>query len=491
MSGKSLWRVKSLTHNQNMTGLKRVFGPWHLIALGVGVTIGAGLFSLTGVAAGQLAGPAVMISFLISAIACGFAGLCYAELAGMISSGGSAYSYSYASLGEVIAWTIGWDLILEYTVGAAAIASSWASYFASLLRGWGIMIDPRLLATPGTSVTLPDGSVVQAWFNAPAVFIVWIMTALLMRGTSEASKFNTVIVTIKLSVIACVIIACTPFVHMGNYHPFIPPNEGHFGAFGWSGIMRAAGLAFFAYLGFDIISTTAQDTRDPQRNIPIGMLGSQIICGLVYVVFSAILVGVVSYRTMADDPSPVATAMDTVHMPWLASLVKLGVTIGYLAVIYGLLLGQSRICMAMAHDGLVPGALAKLNAGTRTPWTAHLLTALAASVLAAILPIAALGNMTSIGTLLAFIIVCIGVVVLRLKRPEAKRVFRVPGGPFLVPALGILSCGAVMASIDGVTWLRLIIWLIAGAIIYSFYGLHHSHLRHHPETACTPPTDPG
>ncbi|QDH15804.1 amino acid permease [Oecophyllibacter saccharovorans] len=473
----SFWRTKPLDGGTGrQSGLRKVFGAWHLIALGVGVTIGAGLFSLTGVAAGQHAGPAVILSFLISALACGFAGLCYAELAGMISSGGSAYSYAYASLGEIIAWFIGWDLILEYTVGAAVIASSWSGYLVSLLRSWGIVIDPRLTAPTFTPVTMPDGAVCPAWFNAPTVFIIAAITLLLMRGTTQSSRVNGIVVVIKLLVIAAVIIVCLPFIQPGNFHPFIPPNTGQFGEFGFSGVMRAAGMAFFAYLGFDIISTTTQDTRNPQRNIPIGILGSLLICAIIYAVFSFVLVGVVNYHAMATDPNPVATAMDAIHRPWMGMVIKLGITVGYLSVIYGQLFAQSRITMAMAHDGLLPPLFGRLSPRTLTPGASHLITALVASVLAACFPIAELGNMTSIGTLLAFIIVCAGVLALRWKQPHARRTFRIPGGMFAIPVLGVASCLIVMLSLDGVTWLRLALWLLLGGLVYLTYGFRHSEL---------------
>ncbi|WP_418610117.1 APC family permease [Gluconobacter cerinus] len=469
-----LWRTKPVSSAaSDNTGLKRVLGPWHLIALGVGVTIGAGLFSLTGVAAGQNAGPAVTLSYLIAALACGFAGLCYGELAGMIPSGGSAYSYAYASMGELIAWIIGWDLVLEYTVGAAAVASSWSGYVSSLLSGWGITIDPRLLATPMTPVTLADGSVVSAWFNFPAVLAIWVVTALLMRGVSQSAAVNNVIVVIKLAVIALVLVFCIPHIKLANYHPYIPPNDGTFGHFGFSGVMRAAGMAFFAYLGFDIVSTTAQDSKNPARDIPVGIIGSLLICGVVYAVFSAVLTGVVNYKVMANDPSPVATAIDAAGAPWLASLVKLGITVGYVSVLFGLLLGQARVFLAMSHDGLLPKVFAKLNTRTHTPWTSHLCFAALTSVLTAVLPIGELGNMTSIGTLLAFIIVCVGVPLLRMKEPQAPRLFRVPGGP-IIPVLGVLSCGAVMVSLDMLTWVRLVVWLVIGLAIYFCYGVRHS-----------------
>ncbi|KXV48190.1 amino acid transporter [Gluconobacter albidus] len=471
-----LWRTKPVSSAaDSQTGLRRVLGPWQLVALGIGVTIGAGLFSLTGVAAGQNAGPAVTLSFVIAAVACGFAGLCYGELAGMIPSGGSAYSYAYASMGELIAWMIGWDLVLEYTVGAATVASSWSGYLASLLGGWGLPIDPRLLAPPLTPVTLSDGTITTAWFNLPAACALWIVTALLMRGVSESAKVNTAVVIIKLAVVVIVIVVCAPHVHMANYHPFIPENTGTFGSFGFSGVMRAAGMAFFAYLGFDIVSTAAQDSRNPARNIPIGIIGSLLICSVVYVIFSLVLTGVVNYRLMANDPSPVATAIDTAHLPWVASLVKLGITSGYVSVLFGMLLGQARIFLVMSHDGLLPALFARLNTRTRTPWTSHLLFAVLTSLLAALVPIGVLGNMTSIGTLLAFIIVCASVPVLRRTQPEAPCQFRVPGGS-VIPVLGILSCGAVMVSLDRLTWIRLVVWLVIGLVVYFAYGIRNSRL---------------
>ncbi|QDH15803.1 amino acid permease [Oecophyllibacter saccharovorans] len=476
----SLWRTKPITsetEEDESSGLKRVFGPWQLIALGVGVTIGAGLFSLTGIAAGQYAGPAVTLSFLIAALACSFAGLCYAELAGMIPASGSAYSYAYASMGEFAAWTIGWDLILEFTVNASAVASSWAGYLNSLLNGWGLSIDPRLLSSPLLLVRTADGHMVHGWLNAPSVFIVFAVMFMLMSGTSGSSKVNTLIVLLKLAIIIGVIALCVPVLKASNYHPFIPANTGRFGQFGASGLLRAAALIFFSYIGFEIVSTVAKDTRDPQKNIPIGILGTLFVCAVIYAVFSFILVGVVNYRALANDPNPVATAMDAIHMPWMAQVMKLGITIGYIAGIYGLMLGQSRVAMAMSEDGLLPAIFAKVNPRTQTPNFSYFVTASLTAVLTAFLPLEMLGNMTSIGTLLAFIIVCIGVMALRLKAPELPRRFWVPGGTFLVPCLGILSCGIVMFSMDGRTWLQLVLWLLVGVIVYFAYARPHSHLH--------------
>lgn len=473
-----LWRKKAIVPNApETTGLKRVFGPWQLIAMGVGVTIGAGLFSLTGVAAGLYAGSAIPLSFFIAAIAASFAGLCYAELAGMIPSGGSAYSYAYAALGELVAWIIGWDLVLEYSVSTAAVASSWSGYMASFLKGWGIVIDPRFLNPPMTLVTLADGSIAHAWFNAPCLVILWLVTAMLVRGMSESSRINSLVVIVKLCVLVGMIIACAPHVQLSHFHPFIPQNTGHFGVFGFSGVMRAAGMAFLAYIGFDIVSTAAHDTANPQRTMPLAILGSQIICAIIYVIFSAVFVGVVDYHRFANDPSPVATVMDVINLPWLSLFIKGGICLGYISVVYGLLVGQSRILLSMSQDGLLPAFFRKLGKKSKTPIPSHLLTFAVSGTLAACLPIGVLANMASIGTLTAFVIVCGGVIALRFKAPNAHRTFRLPGGPLLVPCLGILSCGAVMLSMSGLTWLRLFVWLAIGAVVYFAYSIRHSHLR--------------
>ncbi|TPW34642.1 APC family permease [Oecophyllibacter saccharovorans] len=478
---RRLWRTKPHSSSASVrSGLKRVFGPWQLIALGVGVTVGAGLFSITGVAAGQYAGPAVTLSFLLAAIACSFAGLCYAELAGLLPVAGSAYSYAYASMGEFVAWVIGWDLMLEYTVAAATVASSWSGYLNSLLKSWGLWIDPRFMAPSLAPVRMPDGTMARAWFNAPSVFIIFIVTLLMLKGTRESSRLNAVIVTIKMLVVAGVIAACLPFIHSANYHPFLPPNTGEYGHFGFSGILRAAGMIFFAYVGFDIVSTTALDTYDPQKNLPRSILTSLLICAIIYAVFSFVLVGVVDYHALANDPNPVATAIDKVHLPWLGALIKIGITLGYVSVIYGMLLGQSRVALAMGQDGLIPPQFSRLHPRTQTPVFSHLLSGSVAALLAACLPISLLGKLTSIGTLLAFVIVCAGVIALRLRAPHLPRRFRVPGGTFLIPVLGILCCGTVMVCMDRLTWLRLFCWFLIGAVVYFTYSLRHSKLARKP-----------
>ncbi|MBE7729160.1 amino acid permease [Komagataeibacter sp. FXV3] len=456
-------------------GLKRVLGAGSLVALGVGVTIGAGLFSLTGVAAGSNAGPAVLISFVLAAVACAFAGLCYGELAGMIPAAGSAYVYAYAALGELAGWIIGWDLVLEYTVGASAVSVSWARYMRSLLDGWGIHLSPRFTASPFEVVGMAGGQPVQGIANVPAVFIIMVLSVLLMRGISESARLNAIVVAIKLTVIAAVIGFGLPYIKTANYIPFIPPNTGEFGHYGLSGILRAAGTIFFAYLGFDAVSTVAQETRNPGRDMPIGLLGSLAICTFVYIAFSFVLTGLVNYRDMIGDAAPVATAIDHTPFGWLQAAVKIGVICGFLSVILVLLLGQSRVFFAMARDGLLPPMFGRTHARLGTPVACHLFFMGVTGTLAAFLPIEQLAHMTSIGTLLAFVIVCVGVIVLRVREPDRPRVFRVPGGN-IIPVAGIISCGIMMLSLDRLTWLRLVVWLAIGLVVYALYGIRHSRL---------------
>lgn len=474
-SSSSLLRRKPMDVAPEDSGLKRVLGPATLVALGVGATIGAGLFSLTGIAAGDNAGPAVTLSYIIAAIACGFAGLCYSELAGMIPVAGSAYSYAYVTMGELIAWIIGWDLVLEYAVGAATVSVSWSGYVTSLLAGWGIHLPARFTASPFQTVHLADGSTAIGIANLPAAFIIILVSLLLIRGTSASAKVNAVIVALKLSVIAAFIGFGIPWIDTANYHPFIPPNEGTFGHFGFSGVMRAAGTIFFAYIGFDALSTAAQETKNPKRDIPIGILGSLAICALAYVTFSFVLTGIVNYADMAGDPAPVATAIDRTHITWLQIAIKFGIIGGFTSVLLMLLLGQSRVFFAMSRDGLLPALFSRTHARFHTPWLSNLFFMMLTGLLAAFLPIAELGHMTSIGTLLAFIIVCVGVLVLRRQAPDVERKFRVPGGP-VIPLAGILSCLVVMVSLDALTWLRLFVWLGIGLGVYFLYGRQKSRL---------------
>jgi len=475
----ALWRrksIESLTQSDEAHDLRRALGAWDLVALGIGCTIGAGLFSLTGIAASENAGPAVVISYLVAAIGCGFAGLCYSELASMIPIAGSAYTYAYATLGELVAWIIGWDLVLEYAVGAATVAVSWSRYVNSLLHDFGLGLPPRLIASPFETVKLADGSMASGIANLPAVFVIVAISLLLMRGISESSRVNAVIVVVKLCVIVAVIGFGIPYINTANYTPFIPPNTGTFGQFGISGIMRAAGTIFFAYVGFDAVSTAAQETKHPERDMPIGILGSLAICTIAYMGFSLVLTGMLNYKAMLNDAAPVASAIDITPFHWLKLAVKIGIIGGFTSVILVLLLGQSRVFYAMSRDGLLPRLFSDIHPSWRTPWRSNLLFMGLTSVLCAFLPISELGHMTSIGTLLAFVIVCAGVLILRHREPGRERRFRVPGGVVL-PILGIISCTALMASLDGLTWIRLFVWLLIGFVIYFGYGRRHSRLR--------------
>ena len=475
----ALWRrksVESLTLNSDGPALKRALGAWDLIALGIGCTIGAGLFSLTGIAASENAGPAIVISYLIAGIGCAFAGLCYSELASMIPIAGSAYTYAYATMGELVAWIIGWDLVLEYAVGAATVAVSWSSYVNSLLHGFGVSLPPRLLASPFDTVTLPGGAHATGLINLPAVFVIVALSLLLMRGISESARVNAVIVVIKVCVILAVIGFGIPYIKTSNYVPFVPPNTGTFGHFGLSGIMRAAGTIFFAYVGFDAVSTAAQEARKPERDIPIGILGSLVVCSLAYVAFSFVMTGMLNYKLMLNDASPVASAIDVTPYHWLKLAVKIGIICGFTSVILVLLLGQSRVFYAMSRDGLLPRLFSTIHPTWHTPWRSNLLFMVLTGLLCAFLPISELGHMTSIGTLLAFVIVCAGVMILRHRDPHRERRFKVAGGP-IVPILGILCCLALMVSLDGLTWIRLFVWLLIGFCVYFGYSRRHSRLE--------------
>ena len=476
----SLWRRKPIERLEEAgagdgPSLRRVLGPWALVALGIGCTIGAGLFSLTGIAASENAGPAVVLSYLVAAVGCGFAGLCYSELSSMIPIAGSAYTYAYATLGELVAWIIGWDLVLEYAVAAAAVAVSWSRYAVKLLGILGVSLPPRLCASPYETVRLGDGSSAVGLVNLPAVVVIVCVSLLLMRGVSQSARFNNMIVAIKIAVILAVIGFGIPFIRTANYVPFIPPNTGSFGQFGISGVMRAAGTIFFAYVGFDAVSTCAQEARNPRRDMPIGILGSLAVCTLAYIAFSFVLTGMLNYHRMLGDPAPVATAIDQTPYGWLKIAVNFGILCGFTSVLLVLLLGQSRVFFAMSRDGLLPGMFSQVHPSWQTPWRSNLFFMVLTAALSAFLPISQLGHMTSIGTLLAFIIVCVGVLILRARDPGRVRHFRVPFGP-VVPVLGVLSCGAIMASLDGLTWIRLGVWLLIGLAVFFGYGRRHSRL---------------
>jgi len=455
--------------------LKRTLSATNLVALGIGAIIGAGLFSLTGLAAANYAGPAVVLSFLLAAVGCAFAGLCYSEFATMIPVAGSAYTYAYATMGEFVAWIIGWDLVLEYAVGAATVSISWSAYVVSFLHDFGINLPVELVASPWQPVKLPSGELVHGIINLPALFIVGLISWLLITGIQESARVNAVVVVIKVAVVIAFIGAGISYINPMHYEPFIPVNTGEFGHFGWSGILRAAGIIFFAYIGFDAVSTAAQEAKNPQRDMPIGIIGSLIICTLLYVGFSGVMTGLVPY-TELNNAAPVATAVDRTPFAWLISAIKMAIICGYTSVILVMLLGQSRVFFSMAKDGLLPGLFANIHPKFRTPWVTNMIFAVAVGVFAGFAPIQMVGEMTSIGTLLAFVIVCAGVMVMRRTNPDAPRPFRTPWVPF-VPIMGILSCGALMAGLGFWNWVRLIVWLALGVIVYFAYGYHNSKVR--------------
>lgn len=450
--------------------LKRTLGPVQLVMLGIGAIIGAGLFSITGGAAGHNAGPAVTISFVIAAIACGFAGLCYAEFASMIPVAGSAYTYSYATMGRFIAWIIGWDLVLEYAVGAATVSISWSRYLVKFLEHYNIVLAPQMTMSPWDTVTM-NGNVIHGIMNLPAVFIVVLMSMLLIRGTQESSKVNAIIVALKVTVVLVFILLGWQYINVANYTPYIPQNTGNFGEFGWSGIVRAAGIIFFAYIGFDAVSTAAQEAKNPKKDMPIGIMLSLAICTVLYILFAHVMTGLANYKEFqgVDGIAPVAVAIEHTPFEWLKQAIILAILAGYSSVIMVMLLGQSRVFYSMSKDGLLPPLFSKVHKKFKTPYKSNLLFCVLVSLFAAFIPARVVGEMTSIGTLFAFILVCIGIIVLRKSQPDAPRSFRTPMVP-LVPILGILFCLFMMVSLPGDTWLRLVAWMALGMIIYFVYG---------------------
>ena len=468
-------------------GLRRSIGPVSLVLLGVGVIIGAGIFVLTGQAAATNAGPGIVISFMLAAVACGFSGLCYAEFASMLPIAGSAYTYAYATLGQFLAWVIGWDLILEYTLGATTVSIGWSGYFLSFLKDLGINFPARLSGPPlGFDPVLHRWFLTGALFNLPAVLLVAFLTVILVIGIRESAAVNAAIVFIKIAVILAFIFAGVHYIKPALWHPFIPPNKGQFGIFGLSGVLRGAGVIFFAYIGFDAVSTLAQEAKNPKRDMPIGILGSLVICTVIYLAVSLVLTGVVSY-TKLDVPAPFAVALDSMKLFWFSPFLKLGAVAGLTSTTLVLLLGQSRIFFTMAKDRLLPGWAAKVHPRFRTPYVNSIITGCVTAAAAAVLPLGIVGEMVSIGTLLAFAIVCAGVLVLRRTRPDAKRAFKAPGGA-ATPVLGIFSCFYLMAGLPLATWLRLVVWLIIGLVIYFTYGIRYAH-KHLKQTE-KPKTEP-
>lgn len=470
---KPLSRI--IAESEGEHALKRTLGPVQLIALGIGAIIGAGLFSLTGVAAANHAGPAVVLSFVLSAFACAFAGICYSEFATMIPIAGSAYTYSYATMGELMAWIIGWDLVLEYAVGAATVAVSWSGYVASFCKDFGIHLPARWMASPFQEIMLDDSSKGYGLINVPAVIVVVLISLLLIRGIQESARANAVIVVLKVSVVVLFIVVGWKYINPANYTPFIPQNTGTFGQFGWSGIVRAAGVVFFAFIGFDAVSTAAQETKNPQRNMPIGIIGSLVVCTILYVLFSHVLTGIVNYKDM-NNAAPVAMAIDVTSYIWLKSVIKLAIIAGYTSVILVMLLGQSRVFYSMSRDGLLPKMFSEIHPRFRTPWRSNLLFMLFVACFAAFVPIQIVGEMTSIGTLFAFVLVCIGIIVMRRTHPHLPRPFRTPLVPF-VPIAGVLVNLFLMAGLGWENWARLFIWMAIGFAIYFGYSRHHSHLN--------------
>ena len=460
--------------------LKRTLGPLSLIALGIGAIIGAGLFSITGLAAANNAGPAITISFIVAAVGCLFAGLCYAEFASMIPVAGSAYTYSYATMGEFLAWIIGWDLVLEYAVGAATVGISWSRYLVKFLEGFDIALPHNLTVGPW------DGGII----NLPAVFIIVLMSSLLMKGTQESATVNGIIVFLKVSVVIVFITLGWKYINNANLNPYLIPADvpGHESFFehGWGGIIRAAAIVFFAYIGFDAVSTASQEAKNPRKDMPIGILGSLAICTVLYILFAHVLTGVTSYRNFAgkDGIAPVALAIEKmgttdatgmIHpdYPWLNRAILVAILAGYSSVILVMLMGQSRVFYSMSKDGLIPKIFSTVNPKTQTPAKSNLLFMIFVSLFAAFVPARVVGEMTSIGTLFAFILVCAGIWVMRRKMPELPRAFKTPLVP-LVPILGIITCLFMMVFLPADTWVRLIVWMLIGLDIYLVYGVKNS-----------------
>ncbi|HKO16338.1 MAG TPA: amino acid permease [Gemmatimonadaceae bacterium] len=515
-----LWSTKSIALLQQEAAaegqgtLKRALGALNLTTLGIGAIIGAGIFVLTGTAAAQYAGPAVVLSFVLAGFGCLFAGLCYSEFAAMIPIAGSAYTYGYATLGELIAWIIGWDLILEYLFGAATVAVGWAGYFAAFINELGQRfgfpgLPPAYAQAPldvvGTHhlvrsvvcvdpasnqiVSVPVGQVCDATryivshgvINVPAIVLILLMTTLLVVGISESAKFNNIIVFVKLAIVFLVIGFGFMFVNTANWHPFIPPNTtGEFGHYGFTGIVRAAGVVFFAYIGFDAVSTAAQEAKNPQRDMPIGILASLGICTVLYILMALVMTGMAHY-TELNVPHPVFVAVDKAGpgLHWLTYWINVGAIAGLASVVLVMLMGQPRIFFSMSRDGLLPSVFGKVHPRFQTPYVTTIVTGLVAAAVAGFFPIGLLGELVSIGTLLAFVIVCAGVMVLRYKRPNIPRPFRTPLVP-VVPILGILICGYMMYGLPVDTWIRLIVWMAIGLIIYFAYGRRHSRVRNAP-----------
>ena len=484
---KSIEQIKDEQLGEGSGGLKRVLGVWQLVMLGVGAIIGTGIFVLTGQAAAANAGPAIVISMVIAGVTSVLAAFCYSEFASTVPVAGSAYTYAYATLGEFVAWVIGWDLILEYALGAATVAVGWSGILITLVNQLGIGFPAALSAAPGTIVQVAGGDPVTAVLNVPAIIVTIAVTGLLILGVSEAASVNAAIVITKVAVLLIVIAAGALFIDRANWHPFIPVNTGTFGEYGWSGILRGAGVIFFAYIGFDAVSTSAQEARNPQRDMPRGILGSLAICTVLFVLVSGVMVGLVPYKSMLNQAAPLvltiqAAADRSVGTPWQAtmSVVKVLVTVGGLAalssVMVVMMLAQPRIFLSMSRDGLLPAWAGRVHPRFHTPHISTLVTGVVVALAAGFTPIGTLGSLVSIGTLMAFVIVSLGIIVLRRTRPDLPRPFRMPWVPVL-PLLSAAVSLTLMLGLPRATWERLIIWMLVGIVLYFGYGYRRSRLR--------------
>ena len=497
-----LFRRKSVTALQQEaatdTSLKRALGPLNLTTLGIGAIIGTGIFVLTGTVAAQNAGPAVILSFVLAGTASIFAALCYSEFASLVPMAGSAYTYGYATLGEFFAWIIGWDLVLEYALGAVTVAIGWSGYVVSFLGDLGIHIPAALTAPTGHElIQMPTGqwliisepileslrnagtdpaslAHVTAIFNFPAVLVIAIVTTLLVIGIRESARVNDAIVIVKVAVVLIFIAFAAHAINPANWKPFMPPNTGVAGEFGWTGVMTGAGIVFFAYIGFDAVSTAAQEAKNPQKDMPIGIIGSLLICTVLYILVSAIATGIVPYREL-DVPDPIAVAADRAGLGWMATLIKIGAIAGLTSVILVMLLGQSRVFYSMARDGLLPPFVNKVHPKFQTPYITSIVTGVLVALVSGVLTVREAGSLVSIGTLLAFVIVSLGVLVLRVREPNLPRVFKTPAVWIVAPA-GAVSALYLMASLPLRTWMRMLLWLAAGLLIYFLYGIRKSKL---------------